>query len=131
MDSFRLDRESAAHLAETYGSSIPDVLRAIEKTPGGRERIHPRLPYLWGELLYTIDHEMTLALDDFLIRRAPLFSWENRQGREVHRDVANRMQDRLAWSAQEKQAQIDRYEFNIKLTEHFREEAPRENTVHR
>jgi glycerol-3-phosphate dehydrogenase len=125
------DAEIAAHLVETYGTDVPDLLKEIEKTPNGMDRIHPHLPYVWGELTYAIDHEMALTLDDFLIRRAPLFSWENRQGREVRRDVANRMQDRLAWSAQEKQAQIDRYEFNIKLTEYFREEAPRENTVHR
>lgn len=114
------DLETAAHLIETYGANIPKVLRAIEETPNGMERIHPRLPYVWGELSYVIDHEMTLTLDDFLMRRTRIFSLENRQGIDVYREVANRMQKRLGWSAEEKQAQVDRYRFEIKLTEHFR-----------
>ena len=125
------DAEVAEYLIERYGTNIPDLLKAIEKTPNGMERIHPHLPYVWGELTHAIDHEMALTLEDFLIRRAPLFSWENRGGSDVRRDIANRMQDRLGWSAEEKQAQIDRYEFTIKLTEHFREEMPHENTVRR
>ena len=129
MNDSRFDKESAAHLAETYGSRIVDVLRAVEKTPSGRERIHPRLPYLWGELSYMIDHEMTLALDDFLIRRAPLFSWENCCGMAACEDVADRMQERLGWTDGEKRAQIERYRFEVGLTERFRGEKVHGNQV--
>lgn len=131
VDERHFDGEVAAHLIESYGADIPDVLEAIERVPDGMERIHPRLPYVWGELSYTIDHEMTLALDDFLMRRSLIFLLENRQGMDVCGDVANRMQERLGWSAEEKHAQIEHYKFEIRLTQHFREEMSHENKIHR
>ncbi len=131
VDTYGFDGEVAEHLIERYGANIPKVLAKFEETPNAFDRIHPHLPYVWGELSYTIDHEMTLSLEDFLIRRAPLFSLLNRQGLEVHGEVARRMQARLGWSAEENQGQIDRYRSRIRLTEHFRGETPHENEVHR
>jgi glycerol-3-phosphate dehydrogenase len=127
----RMDVEAAVHLVESYGTRIADLLKAIERTPEGEGRIHPQLPYVWGELTYAMDHEMALTLDDFLIRRAPLCSWESRRGMDVHQEVAGRMQSRLGWSGAEKQAQIDQYQFYLRLTEHFRDQLSHENTIHR
>jgi len=131
VNEHHFDVEVAAHFIESYGANIPNLLGAIEKTINGMERIHPHLPYVWGELTYAIDHEMALALDDFLIRRTHIFSLEKRQGIDVCGEVANRMEKRLGWSAEQKQAQIERYRFQIKLTQHFREEIPRKDEVHR
>jgi glycerol-3-phosphate dehydrogenase len=130
-EDHHFDFEVAKHFVETYGSDIPAVLRAIGETPTGTEPICPGLPYVWGELTYAIDHEMTLGLDDFLVRRTHISLFEKRQGIDVCGEVADRMQRRLGWSAQEKQAQIDRYTREIKLTQHFREEMPYENEVYR
>jgi len=127
VDERHFDIETAVHLVETHGSNITTVLKAIERAPDGKERIHPQLPCVWGELPYAINHEMALALEDFLMRRALPFSLENRRGAEVHTEVANRMQERLGWSVEEKQAQIDRYESKVRLTEHFREEMSHED----
>ncbi len=120
-DEDHLDARTAAHLIETYGAKIRGVRAAIKKTPNGMDRILPDLPYLWGELTHGVDHEMALNLDDFLTRRTHIFSLARGQGREVLEEVADRMQERLGWSAEEKRAQIDRYVFNIKLTQRFRE----------
>jgi glycerol-3-phosphate dehydrogenase len=119
-----IDGEVAAHLVETYGSVTPTVLQAIERTPDGMARIHPRLPYVWGELTHAVDHEMALTVDDFLMRRAVRFAFETRLGVEVHTEVADRMQKLLGWSAKDKEAQLDRYRSAIRLTEGFREEIP-------
>jgi glycerol-3-phosphate dehydrogenase len=125
------DRDMVVHLIERYGAHISDVLRVIEETPDGGGRIHPQLPYVWGELCYAIDHEMAVGLDDFLIRRAPLFSQESRKGGTVYQEVADRMQKRLGWSPTEKKDQIDRYERAMRLIEHFRERGSHENKVYR
>ncbi|NIQ37053.1 MAG: glycerol-3-phosphate dehydrogenase [Proteobacteria bacterium] len=114
-----VDRETAAHFVETYGANIPVLLRAIEKTPEGMDRIHSHLPYVWGELTYAIDHEMALTLDDFLTRRTHIFSLARDQGADLCKAVADRMQERLGWSAEEKQTQIDRFRAGIRLTRHF------------
>lgn len=131
VDEHHFDGEVAAHLVESYGAKIPEVLETIERAPNGMERIRPRLPYVWGELPYTINHEMTLALDDFLMRRTLIFSLESRQGMDVCESVANHMQERLGWSAEEKHAQIEHYKFEIRLTRHFREQGSHEDKVHR
>lgn len=74
---------------------------------------------------------ITQARDDFFIRRTHVLLFDKRQGIDVHREVADRMQKRLGWSAEEKQAQIDRYKFKTELAQHFREETLPENNVHR
>lgn len=121
-DEHHFDGETAAHFIETYGANLPSLLEVIQKTSDGMELIHPDLPYVWGELPYAIDHEMALTLADFLIRRTHIFSLERGQGAGVCREVTSRMQERLAWSDEEKQAQIDRYASEIALTQRFREE---------
>ncbi len=115
------DPDIAEHFIENFGSRIPEVLHAVESLADGRERIHADLPFVWGELPYTVNQEMTLGLDDFMIRRTHLFSMDSRQGMDVFRGIAGRMQKLLGWSAEEKKAQIERYKFKIHLTQHFRE----------
>lgn len=115
------ESETAAHFVETYGTRILALLGMIKETPDGVDRIHPDLPYVWGELAYTVDHEMAMTLDDLLVRRTHIFSLAKDQGLNVHEEVADRMGERLGWSADEKRNQIDQYKSNVELTRHFRD----------
>lgn len=114
-----LEDEIAEHLIESYGSELPQVLRYIAKTSSGKERFLPGLPYVWGELDYALEHEMTLALDDFLIRRTHLFSLNRRQALDVHEEIASRLAQKLGWSDEERQAQIERYKLKIDITRQY------------
>lgn len=125
------DHDIAEHFVESFGTRIPDVLKAVDATPDGRERIHPNLPHVWGELTYALEHGMTLALDDFLIRRTHIFSLEKHQGLDVYPGIADRLQARLGWSEDEKQKQIDRLKLKVHFTQYFREEPSHENPIHR
>jgi len=116
-----IPHDIAEHFVESYGTRIPDILQAIQDTPNGKERIHPNLPHVWGELAYALDHEMTVALDDFLIRRTHIFSLEKNQGLDVYPEIADKLQTRLGWSDEEKQRQIDRLKSKVQLTQYFRE----------
>ena len=114
----------AEHLVETHGGNLPSLMAAVERTPDGMERIHPELPYVWGELTYAMDHEMALTLSDFLIRRTHMFVFDKSRGRETCQEVADRMERRLGWSAEEKGAQLEHYAARVRLTQHFQDEIP-------
>lgn len=126
-----LDPEIAQHFVETYGTRIPVLLDAIARTPDGAGRIHPDLPHLWGELTYAVEHEMTVALDDFLIRRTHIFSLDPDQGLGVYQQVLERLSQRLGWSTDIQQAQVERYKMKIRLVRHFKERDSHEDPVYR
>lgn len=128
---YGIGAESATHLIETYGSNIDRVLCAMSEEKDGTERIIPSLPYLWGELYYSINHEMCLALDDFLIRRTHIFSLDPDHGQSVHEEIADRMRHYLSLSETQKQTQIHRYKQKISLTRYYAQQSDRENPVHR
>jgi len=115
-----LDEEVATHLVETYGSSLESVLSFLAAGPGGSERILPDLPFLWGELDYALAREMTVGLDDFVIRRTHLFSLDREQGQSIIGEVADRMALELGWSAEEVKRQKSHYLAKIEVVQGFR-----------
>ncbi len=44
--------------------------RLLDERPGYREPIHPRLPYLAGEVVWSCRHESARTVEDFLARRS-------------------------------------------------------------
>ncbi len=72
-----------------------------------------------GELTYAVDYEMSVALDDFLIRRTHVFSLDPEHGLGVYQEAADRLANRLRWSVDEKKTQIDRYLLKRKVVRHY------------
>jgi len=62
------DRALAAHLAETYGTRWRAVWPDVG-APGGSERLDDTLPYVAGELRYSVREELACTLGDLLVRR--------------------------------------------------------------
>jgi glycerol-3-phosphate dehydrogenase len=114
-----IDTDIAENLIQSYGSRLPDVLEYIENTLDGKDRFLPELSYIWGQLDYALKHEMTIALDDFLIRRTHLFSLDRKQALDIHEEVASRLATKLGWSEEEKKAQIERYKSKIEITRRY------------
>jgi glycerol-3-phosphate dehydrogenase len=56
------------HLS-VYGSDRAAVEALAAKVPGGRELLHPRLPYLKGEVYWAVQREMARTVEDVLSRR--------------------------------------------------------------
>ncbi len=52
-----------------YGSDRVGVDRLIKEEPELGERIHPNLPYLKAEIVWAINNEMAITIDDILSRR--------------------------------------------------------------
>ncbi|MCR9133098.1 MAG: glycerol-3-phosphate dehydrogenase/oxidase [bacterium] len=52
-----------------YGSDRVGIDRLIKEEPELGERIHPNLPYVKAEILWAINNEMAITIDDILSRR--------------------------------------------------------------
>ncbi len=113
--------ETADHLLTAYGSDVVEVMRAIRQVPDGANRIHPELPYLWGELEYQLEQEMGLRVEDFLVRRMHIFSLDEQQGKGVLPAVIQRVAARLGWSPQFQQRETERYLEKIQRENQWRQ----------
>ncbi|MBO6537427.1 MAG: glycerol-3-phosphate dehydrogenase/oxidase [Balneolaceae bacterium] len=52
-----------------YGSDRVGIDRLIKEEPELGERIHPNLPYMKAEIVWAINNEMAITIDDILSRR--------------------------------------------------------------
>ena len=52
-----------------YGADIAEVVHFLDESPARRERLHPKLPYLCGQVQWAVRHEMARTLEDVLARR--------------------------------------------------------------
>ncbi len=126
----KLPPDVAEHLIETYGSRLPRFLEWLHRVEDGARRLLPDLPYLRAQIDYALAYEMTLAVDDFLIRRTHVFSLDPDQGRAIYRQVADVMGRRLNWEKEEWQRQVARYEKKIQYTRRYLEQSSNEDQSH-
>ncbi len=101
--------EAAHHLLTSYGSDVVEVLQVIRQTADGANRIHPELPYLWGEIDYHLHQEMALRVEDFLVRRLHIYSLDAQQGKGVLPALIQRIAAQLGWHPHQQQRETERY----------------------
>ncbi|MFQ6089330.1 MAG: glycerol-3-phosphate dehydrogenase/oxidase [Candidatus Methanofastidiosia archaeon] len=116
---YGLSREVAYHLISTYGEEHREILEFLNER--GRERIVEDLPHIKAEIPFSIKKEMTLTLNDFLVRRTRIFLKDLNQGLTCARDVAEMMAEYLSWSKEEIERQVKLYEREVELSRRFRE----------
>ncbi len=73
---YDLPRDVAAHLVQTYGTS---VIRVLDLSPKGSDqfkanvqKLHPEFPYIKAEVLYAARYEMCEKPNDVICRRMPI-----------------------------------------------------------
>jgi glycerol-3-phosphate dehydrogenase len=64
-----LSRETMQTLVEIYGRAYPRVLDLARKLPDGTARLCPSNPDIVAQLHHALAEEMTVSLQDFLLRR--------------------------------------------------------------
>ena len=99
----------AAHLVATYGTEAPAVLRLIERDRSLGSWIVPGLPVVWAEVDHAVQREMAMALDDVLVRRTPLLRHDPHHALQQAPEVARRLGEALAWSADRQRTELARY----------------------
>jgi glycerol-3-phosphate dehydrogenase len=98
-------RERLKSLFERYGSRAEAVATFMN---GGTDQILSSLPdYSRREIMFLIQHEKIVHLDDFLLRRSML-GMLGRLNREMIDELAGIFSNGLGWNAEQREAEVAR-----------------------
>jgi glycerol-3-phosphate dehydrogenase len=88
-----------------YGSDAPEIQNLLNENPKYKERIHPQMKHLVGEVIWAVRHEMARTVDDFLSRRTRTLLLDARVSLEMAPKVISLMAKELghkkSWQRQQ------------------------------
>jgi len=88
---------TAPHLVAYYGSEAAAVLNLVERERALGEPMVRGRPEIWAEVVYAVEREMAMRVQDVMIRRLHLFYETREQARDLVAAVAARMKQLLGW----------------------------------
>lgn len=65
-------KKGSNHHLSIYGSDAIEINKLVEEKPGLAEKIHPFYPYTKSEVVFCIQNEMAMTIEDILARRIRL-----------------------------------------------------------
>ena len=98
---FNLSAEVAEHLSQNYGTEADKIL--LENP----DQIHPELPYLIGEIKYSIMNEFATNIVDFVYRRLRIGFLDYRKTEMLLEPVALKMGEIFGWDHKKIRAEIN------------------------
>jgi glycerol-3-phosphate dehydrogenase len=114
-----LSRETLETLVTLYGRNYRRVMDLAGKAPGGSERLCPSNPDVVAQLHHAVTDELTVSLQDFLLRRTGIGT-SRCQGRDCAEAIAHRMAPLLGWSSRRLDAELDAYRGHVARSQRFR-----------
>jgi glycerol-3-phosphate dehydrogenase len=101
-----LDPGTLEHLIASYGADAEIVVNMVEQHAPLAERICPDYPPIMAEVIFTVQYEMALCLEDVFFRRTRLGILNARQTIEAAPKVAHMMKQLLEWDNHRMQAEL-------------------------
>jgi glycerol-3-phosphate dehydrogenase len=92
-----------------YGTDAEAIERIAAERPEFAAKLHPALPYLAAEIVWSVRHEMSRTLDDALARRTRALLLDARASIEIAPQVALLMAAELGRDQRWMQSQIDSF----------------------
>jgi glycerol-3-phosphate dehydrogenase len=114
-----LARETLETLVVLYGRNYRHVVELAGKVPGGGERLCPSNPDIVAQLHHAVQDELTVSLQDFLLRRTGIGT-SRCQGRDCSEAIARRMAPLAGWSARRAEAELEAYQAQVARSHRFR-----------
>jgi glycerol-3-phosphate dehydrogenase len=108
-ESLGVDLDVAEHLLPRHGSSILELLTAIEADPSLGEKLVDDSPYLRAEIAHAVSHEGALHLDDVLTRRTRISIETRDRGETAAPLAAAIMAGPLGWDQETVVLEIEHY----------------------
>ncbi len=105
VNNFNLPEDYAKELLKRYGTYSEKIAEFIRNTQG--KALTSITNWNSGELVYILQNEKPLHLDDLFIRRSTI-AWLGNATPEVIEEFAEIMANEYGWSAEKKIAEIDR-----------------------
>ena len=109
MSEYGVGPATAQHLAEKFGTSSFRVMDIAKQDSRYASAIVPGLPQIQAEIVYCVQQELALTIEDMLARRLglQLFSWK--ASMKAAPIVGSIMAELLGWSAEETSAKVHEY----------------------
>lgn len=108
-----LEADVAGRMVTAYGSRWQHLWATARSMPGGMSRLLPGLPYLAAEAAYAAQHEMTVTIADFLIRRTHIAFETRDHGWRIAPRVAEILAPILGWSPDRQREELARCEGDL------------------
>jgi len=112
---YGLTEAQVLDLLTRYGSNMEEVYRYLEAI----QQDIPNTPLmdqvLRAEVMYTVEHEMTVTASDFLLRRTGWILFDRAKAERVMEQVLSFMGQLLAWDQKEVDAQREEVEKQLRL----------------
>lgn len=105
-----IDPATIDHLISSYGADAASIIDVVENYAGMGERICADFPPIIAEVVFAVQHEMALCLEDIFFRRTRLGILNCRQALEAAPKVAALMQRLLEWDKHRLQAELSAME---------------------
>jgi glycerol-3-phosphate dehydrogenase len=113
------DRGQVEMLVATYGRRASAVLDLARRLPGGTERLCKSAPEIVAQLHWAVEGELTVSLQDFLLRRTGIGTGPC-LGLDCAGPIAARMGALSGWSTRRIDAELDAYHAVIRQGLRFR-----------
>jgi glycerol-3-phosphate dehydrogenase len=118
-DRWGLSCDIVERLVHHYGT---DYLKILALGLIDRELLQPLSAegvVLKGEVIYAVEDEMSMSLEDFMERRTDLKHFDRDGGLNVAEEVAALMGRRLQWDEDERQRQLREYRMAVEKMRAF------------
>ena len=119
MTATGLSRETLQTLVEIYGRAYPRVLDLARKLPDGTARLCPSNPDIVAQLHHALAEEMTVSLQDFLLRRTAI-GQSACLGLDCFEAIGRRMSALAGWSSRRLDAELEAYHASVERSLRFR-----------
>lgn len=113
VNRWKLAPKTAARLVGSYGRNHLDILAIGVHHRKLLEPLIPGFPVLKAEVVYAVEDEMALTLEDFMSRRTDLMHFDNQRGIQVVETIARLMGHLLGWTRRRRKAEIKRYRRSV------------------
>jgi len=114
-----LSRETMQTLVEIYGRAYPRVLDLARKLPDGTARLCPSNPDIVAQLHHALAEEMTVSLQDFLLRRT-VIGQSACLGLDCYEAIGRRLSALAGWSSRRLDAELEAYHASVERSLRFR-----------
>ena len=114
-----LSRETLETLVTLYGRTYHRVMELAGKVPGGAEPLCPSNPDIAAQLHHAVHEELTVSLQDFLLRRTGIGT-SRCQGADCAESIARRLGLMLGWSLRRRDAELEAYRAHVARSQRFR-----------
>jgi glycerol-3-phosphate dehydrogenase len=119
MTATGLSRETLQILVEIYGRAYPRVLDLARKLPDGTARLCPSNPDIVAQLHHALAEEMTVSLQDFLLRRT-VIGQSACLGLDCYEAIGRQMSALAGWSSRRLDAELEAYHASVERSLRFR-----------